>query len=78
MRGQNRLKGSRLLNSCKAVWEQGKFPLSMGATFGAITCTLVGVAFGTGYSSVVLMVSIGGSFLLVPVLIVGISHYLDS
>ena len=77
MRGQRRPKCSRLLHSCKAVWEQGKFPLSMGVALGAITCTLVGAAFGTGYPSVVLMVSIGGSFLLVPVLIVGISDYLD-
>ena len=77
MKGQRRPKGSRLLHSCKAVWEQGKFPLSMGAAFGAITRTLVGVAFGTGHSSVVLMVSTGGAFLLIPVLIVSISDYLD-
>lgn len=77
-RGQGRLMDNSLVNLFKVIWQQGKPPLALGAVLGAITCTTVGIAFGTGHSGIFLMASIGGSFLLIPVLIVAISHFLDS
>ena len=77
MRGQSRVKDHGLMSFCKAVWEQAKIPLSMGAIISAITCTLVWLTFGTSNSSVFVIASIGSSFLVIPVLIVAISHYLD-
>ena len=67
-----------LVNLVKVIWQQGKFPLALGTVLGTIICTTVGVAFGTGQSGIFLMATIGGSFLVIPVLIVGISHFLDS
>ena len=70
--------GDGLMNLFKVIWEQGKFPLAMGVVLGAISCTTVGVAFGTGYPGNFLIACIGGSFLVIPILIVAISHFLDS
>ena len=78
MRDQSRLKGNGLGNFCKRVWEETKFPLAVSALLGGITCTMVDVALGTSQTGVFLMSSIGGSYLVIPVLISAISYCLGS
>ena len=78
MRDRSRLKGNGLGNFYKGVWEETKFPLAVGALLGGITCTIAGIAFGTSQTGVFLMSSIGGSYLVIPVLIGVISYCLGS
>ncbi len=56
------------------IWQQLKLPASLGALLGAGACVLTRIIFGTTPEAFFLMAAIGGSCLVIPSLIVIISH----
>ena len=64
--------------SWRTFWQEIKFPLTVGITLGVVACSLTAAAFGFNSSSIFLIASIGGSCLIIPLLIVAISYYIDS
>ena len=66
MRHQNRPQGPRPGNSWRSLWQQLRFPLSVGFALGLVTCTLTTLAFGANSSTIPLMVFIAGSCLVMP------------
>ena len=78
MRHQNRPQGPRPGNSWRSLWQQLRFPLSVGFALGLVICTLTTLAFGANLSTIPLMVFIAGSCLVMPIVIVAIGNYMDS
>ena len=76
MRNQSNQQGGRFTNLRKGVWEETKFPLAVSLILGVITCAMVGLALGK--AGIPLLLTIGASALVIPVLIGTISHYLES
>ena len=56
------------------IWQQLKLPVSWGVLLGAGACVLTRIIFGTTPEAFFLMAAIGGSCLVIPSLIVIISH----
>lgn len=56
------------------IWQQLKLPVSLGVLLGSGACVLTRIIFGTTPEAFFLMAAIGGSCLVIPSLIVIISH----
>ena len=78
MRHQNRPQGPRPGNSWQSLWQQLRFPLSVGFALGPVICILTTLAFGANLSTISLMVFIASSSLVMPMGIVAIGNYMDS
>ena len=78
MRHQNRPQGPRPGNSWRSLWQQLRFPLSVGFALGLVTCTLTTLAFGANSSTIPLMVFIASSCLVMPMVILAIGNYMES
>ena len=78
MRHQNRPQGPRPGNSWRSLWQQLRFPLSVGFALGLVTCTLTTLAFGANSSTIPLMIFIAGSCLVMPMVILAIGNYMES
>ena len=74
MRRTNQAQDGQTAEPDPTIWQQLKFPASLGFLVGAGACVLTRVIFGTTPEAFFLMAAIGGSCLVIPPLIVIISH----
>ena len=77
MNRPNPLPDSQTSDSAPTIWQQLKFPSSVGVLLGIGACALTRILFGTTPEAFFLMAAIGGSCLVIPSLIVIISHFLS-
>ena len=61
----------------RTLWEDLRFPMTIGAVVGIPACAMLLVAFGTSFNGIFLISVTGGSFLTIPLLIVGISRFME-
>ena len=66
--------GSQTPEPDPTIWQQLKWPVILGVLFGAGACALARIIYGTTPEAFFLMAAIGGSCLVIPSLIVIISH----
>ena len=78
MRQQSRPQGTRPANLWRSLWQQLRFPLSVGTLLGLTACTLTAISFGINPRSIFLISCMAGSALGIPILIVLIGYCLDS
>ena len=70
----NQPPDSRTAEPAPTIWQQLKLPVILGVLFGAGACVLTRIIYGTTPEAFFLMAAIGGSCLVIPSLIVIISH----